>query len=89
MTALAMALAVYSAQILVVVGVAALAAMAVGLTLPAARLQYWRAVLVLCLLLPAVPDFSGAGPAATVTFDVAAAAAAARPRRGAAVGARR
>ena len=82
MTALAVALAVYSAQILVVVGVATLAAMAVRLTLPAARLQYWRGVLALCLLLPLVPDFSAAGPAATVTFDVAAAATA--PRREAA-----
>ena len=45
MSAAATALAVYSAQILIVIGVAALAAVAVGLPLPAARLTYWRAVL--------------------------------------------
>ncbi len=71
MSAAATALAVYSAQILIVIGVASLAAAVVKLPLPAARLRYWRAVLGLCLLLPAIPDFGAAsGPAATVTFEM-------------------
>jgi len=70
-SAVATALAVYSAQILIVIGVASLAAAIVKLPLPAARLRYWRAVLGLCLLLPAIPDFGAAsGPAATVTFEM-------------------
>jgi len=67
------ALAVYSVQVLAVVGVATLAVMAVRLTLPAARLQYWRGVLALCLVLPVLPDFSAGGPVATVTLELAAA----------------
>ena len=72
MSAAATALAVYSAQILlIVIGVASLAAAVVKLPLPAARLRDRRAVLGLCLLLPAIPDFGAAsGPAATVTFEM-------------------
>jgi bla regulator protein blaR1 len=69
-TPLLTVLAIYSAQVLILIGVAALAATAVRLALPSARLAYWRAVLVLCLLLPAGPDFKAAGPAASVTFEV-------------------
>jgi TonB family protein len=72
----AAALLTYSAQVLIVVGVAALAAMAVHLSLPAARLHYWRAVVGLCLLLPTSPDLRPAGPVAAVTFGVTASAAA-------------
>ena len=79
MSAATTALGVYSAQILIVIGVAALAAVAVGLSLPGARLTYWRAVLVLCLALPAIPDVSPAGPAASVTFDVVPLASLALP----------
>jgi TonB family protein len=46
------ALVTYSAQLFVVVGVATLAASLFRLTLPAARLAYWRAVGVICLALP-------------------------------------
>jgi bla regulator protein blaR1 len=73
-TSAATALLIYSAQVLVLVAVAALAALAVRLPLPAARLHYWRAVVVLCLLLPAIPDLRTSGPAASVTFELAAAA---------------
>jgi bla regulator protein BlaR1 len=81
-TAVATALVTYSAQVLILVSAAALAALAVRLSLPAARLQYWRAVVVLCLLLPAVPDLRMAGPVATVTFEVAAGAPALAARPG-------
>ncbi|HEV8393757.1 MAG TPA: TonB family protein [Vicinamibacterales bacterium] len=71
MNAASAALLTYSAQLLILVAVAALAALAVRLSLPAARLYYWHAVVVLCLLLPAVPDLRPAGPAAAVTFGFA------------------
>lgn len=73
----AAALLTYSAQVLILVAVSALAARAVGLALPTARLHYWRAVVALCLLLPAVPELPASGPAATVTFELASGAAAA------------
>ena len=80
MTPATAALLTYSAQVLILVAVSALAALAVGLSLPTARLQYWRAVIALCLLLPAVPDLPPSGPAATVTFELASGpAAAAQP----------
>jgi TonB family protein len=69
-TPVATALAIYSAQVLILVGVAALAATAVRLALPEARLTYWRAVLGLCLLLPAVPDLAATVPAASITFEM-------------------
>jgi TonB family protein len=74
------ALLTYSAQVLILVAAAALAARAVRLPLPAARLHYWRVVVALCLLLPALTGLSAAGrPVATVTFEAAAAAAAVSP----------
>jgi bla regulator protein BlaR1 len=76
-TGVAAVVLTYSAQLLILVAVAALAAAAVGLSLPVARLQYWRGVIVLCLLLPAVPDPGVSGPAATVTFEIAGGAPAA------------
>ena len=79
MTAAAAALAVYSTQILIVIGMASLAAAVVKLPLPAARLRYWRAVLGLCLLLPAGPGLGASGPAATVTFEALPGVAATSP----------
>jgi hypothetical protein len=76
-TPAAAALLTYSAQVLILVAVSALAALAVRLSLPAARLHYWRGVIALCLLLPAVPDLPASEPAATVTFGLASGAAAA------------
>ncbi len=76
MTAVTNALLTYSAQVLILVGVAALTALAVRLSIPAARLHYWRAVVVLCLLLPVAPDLRPAGPLATVSFEAAAGPAA-------------
>jgi TonB family protein len=76
-TATSTTLLTYSAQLLILVAVAALAATAARVSLPAVRLHYWRAVVALCLLLPAVPDLGAAGTAATVTFDLAAGAPAA------------
>jgi len=72
-TAASAALLTYSAQVLILIAAAALAALAVGLSLPTARLHYWRAVVALCLLLPAVPDVRSPGPA-TVTFAIGAGA---------------
>jgi len=75
-TAAPAALLAYCAQVLILVAVAAVAALAVRLSLPTARLHYWRAVVVLCLLLPALPGLPGSGRAATVTFELAAGSAA-------------
>ncbi len=72
MAPLPLALVVYSAQVLFVVGVAGVASMLFRLTLPAARLAYWRAVGVLCLALPLLTPAHPEGPAATVVFGAAA-----------------
>jgi len=71
-TAASAALLTYSAQVLIVIAAAGLAALVARLSLPAARLHYWRAVVALCLLLPGVPDLRAPGKAATVTFELAA-----------------
>jgi len=76
-TAVPAALLTYSAQVLILIAAAALAALAVRLSLPAARLHYWRAIVVLCLLLPAVPGLPDSGRAATVTFELGAGSASA------------
>jgi TonB family protein len=57
---LPLALVVYSAQVMLVVASATVASMVFRLTMPAARLAYWRGVGVLCLALPFLPT---AGPA--------------------------
>lgn len=72
-----LALLAYSAQILVVVGVAAIAATFVRLEPPLARLTYWRAVGGLCLALPLMALLRPAPAAVTVLFDAAALAPAA------------
>jgi TonB family protein len=54
MTAASLILLTYSVQVLVVVAVAAGAIATVPLTIPQARLQYWRAVAALCVGLPLV-----------------------------------
>jgi len=64
------ALLSYSAQLLILVAMAAMAAAAVRVSLPAVRLQYWRAVILMCLLLPAVPDLGVGRSPATVTFEM-------------------
>jgi TonB family protein len=69
-SAVVAALLTYSAQVTILVAAAAVASWAVRLSIPAAKLHYWRAVVVLCLLLPFVPDLRPAAPAATVTFVV-------------------
>ena len=71
MTAASAALLTYSAQVLILVAAAALASLAIRVPLPTVRLRYWRAVVVFCLLLPAVPDLRPAGHAASVTFELA------------------
>jgi bla regulator protein BlaR1 len=70
------ALLTYSAQVTIVVATAAAASWAVRLSSPAAKLHCWRAVVVLCLLLPFAPDLRPDAPAATVTFVVTDATAA-------------
>lgn len=77
MTAASTALLTYSAQVLILVAAAALAALVARLSLPAARLHYWRAVVMLCLLLPAAPGLPSSSKSATVTFELAAGGAAA------------
>lgn len=72
MAPLPLALVVYSVQVLFVVGVAAVASTLFRLTLPAARLAYWRAVGVLCLALPLLTPAQAEGTAATVVFGAAA-----------------
>ena len=69
-TAIATALLVYSAQVLIVVAIATLAASLVRLALPAARLQYWRAVALLCLIMPAIRLPAPGGAEASVTFGL-------------------
>lgn len=63
------ALAIYSAQILVVVSVAAVAATLLFRgTTPAVRLAYWRAVGILCLLLPLLSPAQREPVALSVAF---------------------
>lgn len=67
-------LLVYSAQVLLVVAVAAVAAWASRVRAPGIRLWFWRGTLALCLLLPMVASTSPA-PNVSVTFGSAAVAA--------------
>ena len=50
-----MNLAIYSAQVLLVVAAATVSLSLFRLAMPRARLTYWRVVVLLCLLLPALP----------------------------------
>ncbi len=76
MALLSAAILVYSAQVLIVVAMASLAVSLVRVALPAARLQYWRAVALLCLALPAVGRAAPEGQEASVTFGFTPAIAA-------------
>lgn len=58
---------VYSAQALVVIGVAALAEIVGRLADPRVRLIYWRSVGVACLALPAIASARPAAPSAAIT----------------------
>jgi TonB family protein len=65
----ALALLVYSAQILLVVAVAALAATPGRVSVPAVRLTYWRGVGVLCLALPLLRPGQSEPAALSVVFS--------------------
>jgi len=65
MAALLPVIVAYSAQVLVVVSVAALAERVLRSAAPAVRLAYWRAVALLCVLLPLAPFVSGGPQEAT------------------------
>jgi TonB family protein len=67
----ALALLVYSTQILLVVSVAALAATSGRVSIPAVRLAYWRGVGVLCLALPLLRPGQPEPAALSVSFSSA------------------
>ena len=71
-----LALARYSAQILVVVSVAAAAAALLCASVPSIRFTYWRAVGALCLVVPWLPLPLAGAPAWSVEFGIAAMGAA-------------
>ena len=68
----ALALLLYSTQILFVVCIAAAAAALGRLSVPAVRLAYWRGVGALCLALPFLATTHADAPAASVAFGAAA-----------------
>jgi beta-lactamase regulating signal transducer with metallopeptidase domain len=71
-----LALARYSAQILIVVCVAAAAATLLCASAPSFRFAYWRTVGALCLVVPWLPVPAASAPAWSVEFGIAAIAAA-------------
>ena len=80
MTATAISILVYSVQVLLVVCAATVAVAAIRVPLPSARLQYWRAVAVLCLALPLLASSAAVGPGAAVAFGTLAAIGTTGPR---------
>jgi TonB family protein len=70
MQALPLALIVYSSQILMIVSAASLAEALFRVSLPGARLTYWRAIGALCLALPFIPTMRSDVPTLSVTFGV-------------------
>ena len=70
MTPLALAGLVYSCQVLLVIGVAAVAEVLLRGSSATARLAYWRAVGGLCLALPWIASRSRELPAMSVAFEV-------------------
>jgi TonB family protein len=68
MQPLPLALIVYSAQVLLIVGAASLAEAILRASVPTARLTYWRAVGALCLALPLLRTTSADLPAVSVAF---------------------
>jgi len=67
-----LALVSYSAQILVVVCVAALASALCRLSSPAVRLAYWRGIGALCILLPLLARASAELPQVSIAFGTSA-----------------
>jgi TonB family protein len=67
-----LALTRYSAQILVVVSVAVVAATLLCASVPSIRFTYWRAVGALCLIVPWLPIPVAGAPAWSVEFGIAA-----------------
>jgi len=67
---LALAGLVYSCQVLLVIGVAAVAEVLLRGSSATARLAYWRAVGGLCLALPWIASRSRELPAMSVAFEV-------------------
>ena len=67
-----MALVLYSAQILLVVCVAALASGLSRLSVPAVRLAYWRGVGAICIVLPLLPVPRADAPVVSVAWGVGA-----------------
>jgi TonB family protein len=68
---------IYSAQILVLIGAAAIGAVIFRLPLASARLAYWRLVVVACLVLPWVsalvsvpPPFVSPHPVSSIAFGI-------------------
>jgi len=68
MQPLPLALVIYSSQVLLVVCAASLAEMLFRVSVPTARLTYWRAVAALCFALPFIPTPSPDLPHVSVTF---------------------
>jgi TonB family protein len=68
MDALLPALTIFSAQLLVVIGVAAVAEVLGRVVDPRVRLTYWRAVALACLALPLSPIVGPETPGAGATF---------------------
>jgi TonB family protein len=73
MTPALSSLLVYSAQVLLVIAAAAVAARMTRIYAPNVRLWFWRATLTLCLLLPLFAS-AAPGPAVSVSFGSASAA---------------
>jgi beta-lactamase regulating signal transducer with metallopeptidase domain len=70
MQALPLALIVYSSQVLLIVGAAALAEALLRASMPGARLSYWRSLGALCLALPFLRTTSADFANASVAFAV-------------------
>lgn len=68
MQPLPLALVIYSSQVLLVVCAASLAEMLFRVSVPTARLTYWRAVAALCFALPFIPTPTPDLPHVSVTF---------------------
>ena len=63
-----MNLAIYSAQVLLVVAAATVSLAFFRPAMPRARLTYWRVVVLICLLLPGLPHSIEAGNTASATL---------------------
>src|ERR1700733_2252328 len=70
---------IYSAQMLVLISAAAIAAAIFRLPLARARLAYWRGVVVACLLLPWVPALGRVTPGFVSPYPISSIAFAVTP----------